>query len=37
MVRIALKVDVDTYRGIEEGASHLASFLHPRRFPPVFL
>ena len=35
-MEIALKIDVDTYRGIQEGASHLASYLHARKIPASF-
>src|SRR6266481_260342 len=31
--QIALKIDVDTYRGIEDGARRLASFLHTQKIP----
>jgi undecaprenyl phosphate-alpha-L-ara4FN deformylase len=35
-MRIALKIDVDTYRGIEDGAARLASFLHTQKIPASF-
>jgi undecaprenyl phosphate-alpha-L-ara4FN deformylase len=34
--RVALKIDVDTYRGIEDGAARLASFLHSKQIPASF-
>lgn len=35
-MRIALKIDVDTYRGLEEGAPRLAEFLHSAKIPASF-
>ena len=35
-MQVALKVDVDTYRGIEDGAARLASFLHSQNIPASF-
>jgi undecaprenyl phosphate-alpha-L-ara4FN deformylase len=35
-VRLALKIDVDTYRGISDGAAPLAAFLHSRKIPASF-
>jgi peptidoglycan/xylan/chitin deacetylase (PgdA/CDA1 family) len=35
-MQIALKIDVDTYRGIEDGAARLASFLHSQKIPASF-
>src|SRR5580698_4300118 len=35
-MQIALKIDVDTYRGIEDGASRLAAFLHSKKIPASF-
>jgi len=34
--RIALEIDVDTYRGIEDGVTRLASFLHAQKVPASF-
>ncbi len=33
---LALKVDVDTYCGVADGAAHLASFLHAQKIPASF-
>src|ERR1035437_319219 len=35
-LQIALKIDVDTYRGIEDGAARLAVFLHSNKIPASF-
>lgn len=35
-MRLALKIDVDTYRGIAEGATRLAAYLHCERIPASF-
>jgi len=35
-MQIALKIDVDTYRGIEDGAARLAAFLHSQKIPASF-
>lgn len=35
-MRLALKIDVDTYRGLSEGAARLASFLSIRHIPASF-
>ncbi len=35
-MQIALKIDVDTYRGAYDGATHLASFLHAQKIPASF-
>ena len=35
-MQIALKIDVDTYRGIEDGAARLASFLPSQKIPASF-
>jgi undecaprenyl phosphate-alpha-L-ara4FN deformylase len=35
-VELALKIDVDTYEGIENGATRLASFLHSQKIPASF-
>ena len=35
-MQIALKIDVDTYRGIEDGAARLAAFLHSKKIPASF-
>src|ERR1041385_6740134 len=35
-MRIALKIDVDTYRGVSDGAARLASFLHAGKIPASF-
>ncbi len=34
--KIALKIDVDTYRGISDGASRLAAFLRAQKIPASF-
>lgn len=35
-MKLALKIDVDTYRGIEDGASRLAAFLSSQHIPASF-
>ncbi len=35
-MQLALKIDVDTYDGIENGATRLASFLHSLKIPASF-
>jgi undecaprenyl phosphate-alpha-L-ara4FN deformylase len=35
-VQLALKIDIDTYEGISNGASRLASFLHSQKIPASF-
>src|SRR4051812_18931999 len=35
-MQIALKIDVDTYRGIEDGAARLAGFLRDQNIPASF-
>ena len=35
-MRLALKIDVDTYEGIRDGAARLASFLHSQNIPASF-
>ncbi len=35
-MRLALKIDVDTYRGIEDGAAPLVSFLASQKIPASF-
>ena len=35
-MRLALKIDVDTYDGIADGAARLASFLHSQNIPASF-
>ena len=35
-MQIALKIDVDTYRGVQDGATRLASFLHAEKIPAGF-
>jgi peptidoglycan/xylan/chitin deacetylase (PgdA/CDA1 family) len=35
-LKLALKIDVDTYRGIEDGASRLAAFLSSQSIPASF-
>src|SRR5207302_5997593 len=35
-MEIALKIDVDTYEGIRNGATRLASFLHSQKIPASF-
>ncbi len=35
-MRLALKIDVDTYRGIEDGATRLAAYLASRKIPASF-
>ena len=32
-MKLALKIDVDTYHGVEDGASRLANFLHTQKIP----
>jgi len=35
-MKLALKIDVDTYRGIDDGASRLAAFLSSKHIPASF-
>ena len=35
-MQLALKIDVDTYEGIKNGAARLASFLHSQKIPASF-
>jgi undecaprenyl phosphate-alpha-L-ara4FN deformylase len=35
-MKLALKIDVDTYRGVSGGAARLASFLHSEKIPASF-
>src|SRR5262245_34255470 len=35
-MKLALKIDVDTYRGIAEGATRLATYLHSEHIPASF-
>ena len=35
-MRVALKIDVDTYEGIQDGGARLASFLHSQKIPASF-